>query len=283
MPRRRAPRDRAEQRDPHSGSVALSPRRVEHEQRLQEGERRLGSLVDVDRRLAQPVVAATGGEVVDRGVQPVAAEEPLEGADRPASRGLRAGGPKGLGLCLDQRRRVQRLLIAGARVSGSLLAVVMADVAGERGVDPYLARVPIERAQALAEQLVVAEARARRDQRLGQASVVVGQQVLGPVPVVRRVGTLLVGQPLGQVAQHLRRPPRPAARGRRAPGRGWRRPSCAGTVAAPARATISSSRMRLGSSTAVGGSAPPPRPAPRRRARDGRRRVARRASAGRRT
>ena len=54
-------------------------------------------------------------------------------------------------------------------MSGSFLAVVMADMACERGVDPYLARVPIERAKALAEQFVIAEARARRDQRLGQA------------------------------------------------------------------------------------------------------------------
>ena len=39
-------------------------------------------------------MAATRGEVVDRGVEPVAAEEPLEGADRPASGDLGAGGPK---------------------------------------------------------------------------------------------------------------------------------------------------------------------------------------------
>ena len=82
---RRAPGDRPEEREPSFGQRRLEAGGVEGEQRLEVGERRLGALVAVDVGLAEAVVAAAGGEVVDGPLEPVAAQEPLEGAHRVAS------------------------------------------------------------------------------------------------------------------------------------------------------------------------------------------------------
>ena len=56
---------------------------VEEERGAMEGERRLGALVLVQRLAAEPVAAAAGREVVERLLQAVASEEPLERARRP--------------------------------------------------------------------------------------------------------------------------------------------------------------------------------------------------------
>ena len=64
--RRRPPGDRPEQRDLHGAAASPAARGVEREQRLEVRERRLGALVVVDVGRAQAVVAAAGGEVVDR-------------------------------------------------------------------------------------------------------------------------------------------------------------------------------------------------------------------------
>ena len=64
-------------------------RRVEHELGAVEGERRLGALVCVQVLLAEAVAAAAGREVVERPVEPVAAEEPVE---RRAARGVPCSG-----------------------------------------------------------------------------------------------------------------------------------------------------------------------------------------------
>ena len=78
------------------------------------GERRLGALVVVRRLLAEPVAAAAGREVVQRPVEPVAAEEPVERLLR-AQPVLRVAGDGERGqLGLDERRRVERLLVAAA-------------------------------------------------------------------------------------------------------------------------------------------------------------------------
>ena len=56
--------------------------RVEQQRGAMEGERRLGSFVVVGVSLAEPVAASAGREVVQRPVEMVAAEEPVERALR---------------------------------------------------------------------------------------------------------------------------------------------------------------------------------------------------------
>ena len=79
-----------------------------------EGERRLGALVPVRRLGAEPVAAATGGEVVERSLQAVAPQEPLEGADRPATVTGIARDGVGSQFGLDESRHVERLLVTAA-------------------------------------------------------------------------------------------------------------------------------------------------------------------------
>ena len=102
----------------HAGAAARDARQaggVEHELRAMECERRLGAFVRVHVVVAEPVAAAAGREVVERPAEPVAPEEPLE-------RALRAGAVLGIAgdgerreLRLDERGRVERLLVARAR------------------------------------------------------------------------------------------------------------------------------------------------------------------------
>src|SRR5439155_14802356 len=53
-------------------------RRVERELCAVEGERRFGPFVRVDVLVAEPVAAPAGGEVVERPVEAVASQEPVE-------------------------------------------------------------------------------------------------------------------------------------------------------------------------------------------------------------
>ena len=98
--------------------------------------------------------------------------------------------------------------------------------------------------------LRVAEPGAGRDQRLRQPRVVVGEDVLGPVPVRRRVRALQVGEPAGEA----RAGPRWRRR-RRSPGSARARPSAAKAIVRGQRCSasagsISRSRIRLGSRSA---------------------------------
>jgi hypothetical protein len=80
-----------------------------------EGERRLGAFVVVQLLAAEPVAAAARREVVQRLLQAVAAEEPLERSDRSDSvLGVVSDG-EGAQLGFDERGCVERLLVAGAR------------------------------------------------------------------------------------------------------------------------------------------------------------------------
>src|SRR5205814_3375223 len=82
----------------------------------------------VQRLGAEPVAAAARREVVQRPVEAVAAEEPFERAPRPdpvlAVVRDREGGQLGL----DERERLERLLVAS---TGSVLALAPAQVAGQ--------------------------------------------------------------------------------------------------------------------------------------------------------
>ena len=93
--------------------------RVEEERGTVECEGRFGAFVLVEGVPAEPVAASSGCEVVERLLQPVAAEEPLEGARRtdPVLR-LAGDGERGeLGLDRARRRRAaaRRPLPAPAR------------------------------------------------------------------------------------------------------------------------------------------------------------------------
>src|SRR5690242_17191690 len=93
-----------------------------------EGERRLRALVLVERLAAESVAAAAGREVVERLLQTVAPEEPLEGARRPEAVIGVGGDREGGKLGLDHRGRVERLLVTGA---GGRLLPASAAVARE--------------------------------------------------------------------------------------------------------------------------------------------------------
>ena len=88
---------------------------VEEERGVVEGERRLGAFVVVQRIVAEPVAAAARREVVERLLQAVAAQEPLERANRSSSMLGLVSDSEGNQLRFDERRGVERLLIAGAR------------------------------------------------------------------------------------------------------------------------------------------------------------------------
>jgi hypothetical protein len=79
-----------------------------------ERQGRLGALVFADRLLAEPVAAAAGREVVERQTEAVSAEEPLERClGSRAVLGI-AGAAESGELGLDERRCVERLLVAGS-------------------------------------------------------------------------------------------------------------------------------------------------------------------------
>ena len=77
-----------------------------------EGECGFRSLVVVRGLLAEAVAAPARGEVVERTSQAVAAEEPFERVVCPQSVVRVSGDGKGGQLRLDERRRVERLLVS---------------------------------------------------------------------------------------------------------------------------------------------------------------------------
>ena len=121
------------------------PGSVERELSAVERERRLGALVSVDLLVAEAVAAASGREVVQRPIEPVASQEPVERglSSRPVHRIVGRGESSQLGL--DERRRIERLLVT---LSRSRLVAVPASVAGqqEHSVgEPALVAEPVER------------------------------------------------------------------------------------------------------------------------------------------
>ena len=94
--------------------------------------------------LAEAVVAATRGEVVDRKLKPVAAQKPLEGVHGTTGVSLSAGGRVRLDLRLNQGGRVQRLFVTVTGRRLSTAAAVMTDQAHIRTVAAQLARIPVQ-------------------------------------------------------------------------------------------------------------------------------------------
>ena len=79
-----------------------------------EGERRFRALIVVQCVASEPVAAAAGSEVVERPLQAIAAEEPLECHDGPCSVFAFARDGEGAQFGFDERRGIEGLLVAGA-------------------------------------------------------------------------------------------------------------------------------------------------------------------------
>ena len=137
--------------------------------------------------LAEPVAAAAGGEVVQRPVQAVAAEEPVEGPLRTQPVLRIAADGEGGQLGLDERGRVERLLVAR---SGSRLVATAAIVSGQPQrplVEAGLVAEPAEGVEARLGEVVPAESDAADDQGVREPCVVVGERVLEPAPALAAV------------------------------------------------------------------------------------------------
>ena len=172
---------------------------VEEQRGAMERERRFGAFVLVQRLAAEPVAAAAGREVVERLLQAVAAEEPLERARRPDAVLGRAGDREGGELGLDQRGGVERLLVAGVRHR----LVRGAGRGGRRGAAassprPDSSPSQRERFETELDQVVAVEGAAAADQRLREACVVVAELVLEPAPVLGRGPAVGVGELLDE-------------------------------------------------------------------------------------
>src|SRR4029453_7059381 len=84
---------------------------VEQQLRAMESERGFGALVCVEVGLAETVAAASCCEVVERAVEPIAAQEPVERVARAGSVFPVARRAKRGELRLDECGRVERLLV----------------------------------------------------------------------------------------------------------------------------------------------------------------------------
>ena len=96
---------------PHAGQAGG----VDREVGAVKGQRGLGALVGVHGLVAEAVTAAAGRKVVQRAPEPVPSEEPVERALRAHAVNDFAGERVRRELGLDERGRVERLLVAGAR------------------------------------------------------------------------------------------------------------------------------------------------------------------------
>ena len=118
---------------------------VEKQLGAMEGKRRFGALVRVQVGLAETVAAASGCEVVERTVEPVAAEEPVErvARARPVLRLARHDERGEFGL--DECGRVERLLVTLAGRGLVAVASVMTGQAKHAVVEAALVAEPCER------------------------------------------------------------------------------------------------------------------------------------------
>ena len=172
------------------------------DERAEPGERRLGPLVVVGAVLEQAVAAAARGGIAEHEADDVVAEEPVEGVPGAVGPGrvgrgverLEAGGDRGVGL--------ERLLVEG----GGRAALAQEAAVAHRGEParrrPLHFREPLEQREPRLERLSVARPAAARDERLAEAGVVVGYDLLGPGPVGRGGGPLLVDEPRGEPGPH---------------------------------------------------------------------------------
>src|SRR5215213_6251621 len=94
-----------------SGSRRLQAGGLDGQPRLQIGQSRLSAFVVIEPVRAKAVMTPASSEVVHRQARAVATQEPLEGAERLSAVLALARGNRRLGQRLDQRGRVQRLLV----------------------------------------------------------------------------------------------------------------------------------------------------------------------------
>src|SRR6187551_1311906 len=147
-----------------------------------EGQRGFGALVFVEIGLAEAVAAASGREVVERAVQPISPQEPVErgACTRSVLPVPRRDERSELGL--DERRRVERLLVALAGCGLVAVASTMAWQAQPAFVEAALVAQPGERLEPERDVGGAPECRAPDDERLWEPRVVVGEPVLEPQP-----------------------------------------------------------------------------------------------------
>ena len=136
--------------------------RVEEQRRVVEGERRLGAFVVVQLLAAEPVAAAARREVVERLLQAVAAQEPLERANCPDAVLGVVGDSEGAQLGFDERGGVERLLVAGARRRLASAAAVVPRKPERVLVEPALVAEPAQRLEPKLGELRPVERVARR-------------------------------------------------------------------------------------------------------------------------
>jgi hypothetical protein len=115
---------------------------------------------------AEPVAATAGRKVVERPLQAVASQEPLEGERGPdAVLGLVGDRERGQ-LGLDDRSGVERLLVAVARGGFASAPPVVARQPQEPGFEAALVAEPAEGLQSELDQVVPAKRVAAAEQRL---------------------------------------------------------------------------------------------------------------------
>src|SRR5688572_24656299 len=85
---------------------------IEQQLGTMEGECGFGALVLVEVGLAQTVAAASGREVVERAVEAIATQEPIERVARAPPVFPVPRRHERRELCLDERGRVERLLVS---------------------------------------------------------------------------------------------------------------------------------------------------------------------------
>ena len=110
-----------------------------------EGERRFRAFVVVQRVASESVAAAAGRKVVERLLQAVATEKPLERANRPCSVLGLARDAERAQLRLDESCGVDGLFVAGTRRRFASTAAAMAGETERVSVEP--ASLPNQRSE----------------------------------------------------------------------------------------------------------------------------------------
>jgi len=118
-----------------------------------EGQGRLGAFVVVQRVAAEPVAAAARREVVERLLQAVAAQKPLERSNRPDPVFSSVSDGEGSQLGFDERGGVERLLVARSRCRLASAAAVVTVKAERVLVEPALVAEPAERLESTLGEL----------------------------------------------------------------------------------------------------------------------------------
>src|SRR6478752_9624671 len=163
---------------PHAG-------RVEEQRRVVEGERRLGAFIVVQLLSPEPVAAAARREVVERLLQAVAAQEPLECSNCPDAVLGVVSDSEGTQLGFDERGGVERLLVAGAWRRLASAAAVVPRKPERVLVEPALVAEPAQRLERTLGELRPVESVRTDEECLRQPRVVVAELILEPAPILR--------------------------------------------------------------------------------------------------